>query len=241
MVAALFKALLTNSALHRNRVSLRAVGADKGIPQAVIPVRVKIRREELVALFFIVKVMLDDAAVIPAAGCIQAHLEVAVVHIHLMEAELQIGIDRETAWSFIIIAKGDIPDLHRIVHGHKKSLSCINAAIVAVIFHIAQAVPAGVMLLRLAHRLPGDGPVITGILIPQIDIMPGPVHRNAVGAKAGNAVILGAFIEQIAPGCVVENPVHVPGADVIGPGHRQIHPVDHIFSTFVVKMAVLHG
>ena len=241
MVAALFKAPAALSAFHGQRIALCTVRADKAVAQAVKAVGGEAAGEELIAVLFIVEVMLDDPLLIPAACGIQAHLEVAVVHIYMMEAEFQIGIHRERPRPVAAVAQPYVPDLHRVVHGYKERLRGVYTAVVTEIFHVTQSVPAGVVLLRLADGLPGDRPVIAVFLIPEVDIVPGEVHRHPIRAEAGNPVIFGAFVQQISAGCVVEYAQHVLKADIIRPGYRQINPVYYIFPCGIVKMAVLHG
>ena len=241
VVAALLKAAGAGPALHGQGVALGPVGAEEAVPQAVKTVGLKIGGEELIAVLLVIEVVLDDAVGIAAARGVEAHLEVSVVHVHLVEAELQIGKDGQASGPSAGVSQAQIPDLHRVVHGDKEGLGGLDAAVIALIAHIAQAVAAGEMLLRLAHRLPGDAPVVAALLVPQVEIVARAVHGHAVGPETGDAVVLRALIDQIAPGRVVEHAHHVPGADVVGPAHGQIHPVDHIFPICVVKMAVLHS
>ena len=240
VVAALFKTACRLPRFHNKGIALRAVRTEEAVPEAVKTVRHKIRGKELIAVLFIIKVVLDHPVLIPAARRIQAHLKVPVVHIHMMEAELQIRKDRQFPLPPAVVSQLQVPDLHRVVHGDKKRLARVDAAVVAAVVHVAQAVPAGEMLLRLAHRLPGDAPVISALLIPQIKIVAGAVHRHAVRPEAGDPVVFRAFIDQISPRRVVKNAHHVSRSDIVGPGYGQIHPVDHIFSPCIVKMAVLH-
>ncbi len=190
VVAALFEAALALAGLHSQRIALGAVGPDEGVPQGVEAVGLEAPSEELIAVFFVVQVMLNDAILIAAAGGVQAHLEVLVIHRHMVEAELQIGVNGQMAGLAVSVAQLHIPDFHGIVHGHKQGLLGVNIAVVAVILHIAQAVTAGVVLLGLGHRLPGNAPIVSGIVVPKVDIVSGAVHGNAVGAEAGDAVIL---------------------------------------------------
>ncbi len=243
--AAVVPALLiragAHARFHRQRVALGAVGADEAVAQTVKAVGAEICREELIAGFLIIQIVLDHAVFIAAAGGIQAHLEVAVVHIDVVETEFQIGKNGQLPRPSGIVAQRDIPDLHRVVHGHEQRLPGVDAAVVAPVFAVAQSMAAGIMLLGLSHRLPRNRPVIAGLIVPQIDIVARPVHGNTVGAKARDAVVFRRFIKQIPARRVVEHAVHIPKTDVIRPRDRHIHPVDHILAVGIVKVSIAHG
>ncbi len=105
VIAPLFKTPAAYAALDRQRVALRAVRAEKAVTQAVKTVRHERGGEELPAVFFIVEIIFDDAVLIAAAGGIQAHLKVLVIHGDLMKAEFQIGKDGERAQPAAAVAK----------------------------------------------------------------------------------------------------------------------------------------
>lgn len=77
----------------------------------------------------------------------------AVVHVDVMEAEFQIGVNGKSSWAVCVITQGNIPDRHRIVYGDKELLFGMNAAIITEVFDVAQAVTAAVKFLGLVHRL----------------------------------------------------------------------------------------
>ena len=81
-------------------------------------------------------------------------MEISVVHIHLVEAELQVGEHRKLSLSAAVIAQPQIPDLYRIVHRNKQFLFCSNTAVVAVVLYISEAMATGKTLLLFAHGLP---------------------------------------------------------------------------------------
>ena len=153
--------------------------------------------------------MFDDPVLVAASCAVQAHLEILVVHGDLMEAEFQIGEHGQVAHPVGIVAQGNPPDLHRVIHGHKQGLLGVDAGVIAVVLAVAQTVAAGVVLLGLAHGLPGHRPVVAALIIPQVNIVAGAVHGDAVGAEAGDPMVFRGFIQQIAPGGVVEHTVHI--------------------------------
>ena len=240
VVAALLLAAAAFPGLYGQGVPLGAVGADELVPQALEAVGSKVCREELIAVLFVVQVVLDDPVLVPASGGVEAHLEVLIVHVDVVEAELQIAVYAQPPGTAGVVAQADVPDLHRVVHGHEQGLLRLDAAVVAEVFDVAQSVAAGIVLLGLAHGLPGDRPELAGLLVPQVDIVAGAVHGDAVGPEAGDAVILGGPVEQIPSRGVVEHAVHVLQTDVVGPGHRNVYPVDHIFPVLVVKITIAH-
>ena len=61
----------------------------------------------------------------------------------------------------------------------------------------------------LAHGLPGDRPVFAGLVVAQIDVVAGAVQRNAVGAEARDALVLGVLVEGIAAGVVRDDGAQV--------------------------------
>ena len=240
MVSALLKAPVHFSVFHGSRIALGPVRPDKTVPQAVKSIGLAFRREELEAVFFIVQLILDDALFKTASRCIEAHLEVAVIHIDLMETEFRIWEDRQVSRPTAVVAQAQIPDLHRFIHRDKQSLFGTDSAVVTQILHIAQTMPAGEVFLRLAHRLPGDRPVVPVLVVPEIDIMTRSIHGDTVRAKARDPVVFRAATDQVAACGMVKNAHHVPGPDVIGPGHGNIDPVDHVFSFLIVEVSVLH-
>ena len=229
------------SGFDYNGVAFGAVGADEFVAQAVKAVGGEMGGEELVAVLFVVQVVLDDAVLIAAARSVEAHLEIPVIHVDLAEAEFQIGEYCQVAGLSRVVAQLYIPDLHGIVHGHEQLLLGVDAGVVAVVFDIAQAVAAGVVLPGLAHGLPGDRPVVAAVLIPQVNVVARAVHGDAVGAEAGDPVVFRGLVQQIASRGVVEYAVHILQADVVGPGNRHIHPVDYIFPIGIVKISVPHS
>ena len=117
----------------------------------------------------------------------------------------------------------------------------MNRAVIAEVFHITQSMAAGIELFVLPHRLPRNRPVIAGIIVADVNIMPWAVHRHAVRPEARDAVIFRRTVQKIAACRVIEHAIHIADTDVICPRNGQIDTVDHIFAALVVKMAVLHS
>ena len=241
MIPALFKASRAAAGLHRERIFLGAVRAEKAVAQTVEAVGHEVSGKKLIAVLFVVQIVFDHAVGIAAARGVETHLKVLVVHRHMVKAELQVGKHRERPPASAVVSQPQVPDLHRIIHRDKKRLLGVDAAVVAAVLHIAKPVAAGEVLLRLADRLPRHRPVIPILRIAQINIVPRPVHRDAVRPKAGNAVVFRALVNQIAPGGVIEDAHHILCADIVRPRDRKIHPVNDILALFVIEMSVLHS
>ena len=240
MIAALFKRAAAHTGLHHQWIAFGAVAADKAVAQAVKAVRGKIGSKELIPVLFIVEVVLNDAVFVPAAGGVQAHLEVLVVHVHLVEAEFQIGEHGKMAHFIRIVAQLHVPDLHGVVHGDEELLLGVDVCVIGVILDIAQAVAAGEMRLWLAHGLPGDAPIVAGVLIPQVHVVSGAVHGNAVGTEPGDAMVFGSLVQQVSARRVVEYAIHILETDVVCPGNGDVYPIDDVFPTLIVEVPITH-
>ena len=110
----------------------------------------------------------------------------------------------------------------------------------ALVHRVAQAVAAAVVRQISAAGLPGDGPELPCVLVPQVDIVARPVHGHPVGPEAGDPVVLRALVEEVSPGGVVDHGGHVLRPQVVGPGNGHVNPVDDILPPGLVKMSVLH-
>ena len=186
--------------------------------------------------------MLNNSILIRRTGTVKAHLEILVINHHMVKGKFQIGEHRELPLSVRGVFQLHVPQLHRIVHGHHQRLAGLDSLITALIHRIAHTMAAGIFpcVQRLSHRLPGNAPVISVFCIPQIHIVARTVHGHRISPESGNPVIFRRLVKQIASGCVVYYHAHVPEAQIICPGYGQIHPVNYIFSFFIVKMSILH-
>ena len=78
--------------------------------------------------------MLDHTVFITGTCGIEAHLEVAVIHVDVVEAEFAIGKDRESSFFPAVVAEMHVPYLHRVVHGGEKCLLGVDAAVITEVF-----------------------------------------------------------------------------------------------------------
>ena len=240
VVVPLLKGARTRPPLHRQGIGLCAVRAQEAVPEAVKAVRVKGRGHKLVGSL-IKQLVVDDAVLIPAPGTVQRHLEVLVVDGNLVVGELGIGIDAQPPRPAGGIVQRQIPQLHILPPGDEQRLGSVNPAPRALVYRVAQPVAAAVMPQLPAAGLPGHGPVLPRVVVPEIDIVSRPVHGHAVGAEPGDPMVLRALIEEIPPGGVVDHSGHILHPQVIGPGHRHIHPVYDILPLFPIKVPIVHG
>jgi hypothetical protein len=166
----------------------------------------------------------------------------------MVKGEFQIPEDTQVPHPAGFVGKPDIPKFHRIIRGDKEGLFPPKAAIDALVLAVGKAVPADVLgrlgiggIRSLSHGLPGQGPVIPGIVIPDINIMTGPVHGHPIGPEPGNPVVFRGLIKKVAPGGMVKDPAHIPDANIISPGNWYVDSVYDILPVFIVKVSVLHG
>jgi hypothetical protein len=119
----------------------------------------------------------------------------------------------------------------------------MDILVVAAEFGIGKSMSANILGFAqvLAHRLPGNGPILSRLIIPQINIMTGPIEGNAIGAKTGNALKLGPFVKGISSGVMGEDRAHILDPQVIGPGNGYIRSFNDIFTIWIVKISVFHN
>jgi hypothetical protein len=166
----------------------------------------------------------------------------------MVERKFTIAENTERPPPARMIAESHIPNFHRIFQGYEKFLLSFDPRIIALVFDIRKSVPAGItgrpvfraIGKRLTYRLPGEAPVLPGIIIPYIDIVAGPVQGDPVRPKPGYPVKFRGLVKKIAPGVLTENPAHILEAYIISPGNRRIRPFYNVFPVWLVKIAVLH-
>jgi hypothetical protein len=141
-----------------------------------------------------------------------------------------------------MVFEGYIPELHRVFQRDKQGLFPGNASIVTLIGTIGKALPTDVsgFIQILTHRLPRQAPVFPGVIIPDIDIMPGSIHRHPIRPKPGNPMVFRGFIEKITSRSMVKHPAEVPYPNIIRPGYGHINPVYHILPMFRIKITITH-
>jgi len=160
----------------------------------------------------------------------------------VVKGELHVAEGVQRALAAGVVPDPHVPQDHLVPPGDEDGLGGGNPLARAQVLRIAESVAAGIagLVQRNAHRLPADRPVFSGFRVPQVRVVAGAVHRHAVGAEAGDAVVFRRIQPRVAARRVVEHAAHPLGADVVGPGDRHVHPVDHVLPGLVVKMTVTH-
>ena len=181
------------------------------------------------------------------AGGVQAHLEVLVVHVDMVEGEFHVAEHAHPPWPVRRIADAHVEDFHGVaavlLPGDEQRLPGGKPLIVAGEGGIAQPVAAFIAcpVQGKPRGLPAQRPAFAALVIPQVDVVPGKIEGHAVGPEAGDAVVLGRIQPAVAPGVVGNHRAHALGAQVVGHGKGSVGPVDDIFPGRIVKIAVSHG
>ncbi len=105
---------------------------------------------------------------------------------------------------------------------------------------ISHSVAAGAFVVCeiLAHRLPGGGPVIPGLIVTNIEVSSRLI--KIVKNITENPPVCAGFYKAVAAGMVGDDRAVFRGTQIIHPGRRRIRPVDHILPVFVVKISISH-
>ena len=245
-IAAQFRGAGKLSLLHGDGVALGMVDADESVAHAVKAVGLKIAGEELPAVLFVMGFKEHGAVLLVGAAGVEAHLEILIVHGDMVEGEFHIAVHADLPHAVRGVADAHVKDLHRVAvvlfPGDEQGLLCLDALVLTFVGGIAQTVAADVpgLLQGEPGGLPAHRPVLARRIIPQVDIVSREVHGHAVGAEPGDAMVFGAVQPAVAAGIVGQHCTHPLGAQVVGHGEGHVHPVDHILTGLVVKIAVAH-
>ena len=246
-VASQLRAAAQLPLLQPQRVPLRAVRADEGLPHPVEAVRGKVAGEELVSAGLVVQLAQHRVLFVMGSSGVQAHLEVLVVHVDFMEGELHVSTDVDAPLPVGGVPNPDVENLHRVdagvrLPGDEQGLLCIDPLVFAPEGGIAQPVPRLVFrfVQRQPRRLPAQGPVFAALRVPQVHIVPRPVHGHAIGPETGNPMMLGAVQPGVSAGLMGNHRAHPLRPQIIGHGLGRVHPIQHIFPSLVVKISVAH-
>lgn len=173
---------------------LGAVGPGKAVPQAVKAVRPEGRCHKLAGMFM-EQLVVNDAVRIAVPGTVNGHLEILVVNGDLVIGKFGIGPDAEEMGPARGVFRFQAPQFHRLPLGDKQGLGRLDPPAAACIDGVTQPVAAPVALQIPVAGLPGNRPVFPGLVVPEVKVVPGPVHGHAVGPEAGDPVVLWAFIK----------------------------------------------
>ena len=67
------------------------------------------------------------------------------------------------------------------------------------------------------------------------------IHGNPVSPETGDPVIFRGIMKKVPARGMIDHRAGFLKPQIIGPRDRKIHPVDHIFTVFVVKVSVSHA
>ena len=230
------------SLLHGHRIVLRPVAADKPVPQTVKSIRLLIHGKILKTEFLVKQITFNHSVLIRGAGAVQTHLEILVVNGNMMEREFTITEQTQIPGPGILILHHHIPQFQLVPQWHGKRLLRPYFIIAALIHRVGHPMTADIFRLiqGFPHRLPGNTPIVFAVIVPEIHIMPRPVHRHAVSPESRNPVILRGLVEKVASRRMVYHRAEIFHPQIISPGYRQIHPVNYILPIFIIKMAIFH-
>ena len=163
-----------------------------------------------------------------------------VLFIVAVVGEFRIGAHGKGARLIGCICDLDIPDFMACLIRHVIDGFRCDAGIVRAHFCIALTMTdfRMIVLQVLSDRLPGSGPVIPGIIVPEIDIAARLIGiRKQIPQDA--ALCAGAH-KAVAARIGGNQRTVFRRAEIVGPGRRGIRTRDDIFPRFIVKITVLH-
>ena len=170
-------------------------------------------------------------------GILQIHLILFVIAV---VCKFGIAGQGQVPGPLRMIGDGKRPDLIGFSEGDVISGFRANPAVVGGHYGIAHAVAAFVpaQIQRLADGLPGGGPVVGGVVVPEVEVAPRLVE--AVENVTEDPAVRAGFCKAVASRIVRNDGAVFRGAQVVDPGGRGVRAGDHIFSVQGVKVSVVH-
>ena len=169
---------------------------------------------------------------------LQVHLVLLIVAV---VRELGVTGDAQVTDSIRAVLYFDAPDFVLLVQRNIIECLRMDSCVVRQDFRVAGAVAAfaPVLVQRFPHGLPGGRPVIGGLVVPDIDITPGSV--GVVEHIAQDPSVSAGAHEAVAAGVARDQCAVFGRAQIVRPRCRRVRACDHIFSVFIVKIAVFHS
>ena len=211
VIAAQLRAAMTGSLFQRNRVCLGAVVAQKFVAKAVIAVGREVGGEVMKGPGLVKEIVFDDAVREARSRGIEAHLQVLVVDLDVMEGKLDVTKDADPARPRTGVLDLDVPQLDVVANRNEECLLGQNLMVIARKLGVRKSVAALILCFAqvFADGLPRDRPVLARVVIAKIDIMSGAIERNAVLPEARDALMLSVLVERIAAGIVRDDGAQV--------------------------------
>ena len=143
------------------------------------------------------EIVLDNAVGEVRPARIERHLQILIVDFDMMEGEFDVAKNAQPSWLMVIVLYLDVPQLYIVFEGDEQRLLGFDPLVITQEFGIRKAVAALVIRLGeiLPDRLPGNRPKFAGVVVPQIDIMTGPVERYSVLTEASDPMMFGVFVK----------------------------------------------
>ena len=243
-VAAVIQLVSQIAGLNARGVCKAAVAAQEFLPVAAVGSNLRpAQAEEPFNLFFLIFVDGLLNAVSPEVGLGNKQRVLQVYQVLLvirLVGEFTVAADGQVPNPVRIVPHQNPPNLVLRAQGHIVHCLGVNPRVVCQHVGVGDAVAALTVVLGqiLSHRLPGSGPVVPAVIVPQVDVASGLV--KVVEPIPKNSSIGARLAEAVAAGLIGNNRAVLGGAEIIRPGCRGIRPGDDIFPILIVKIAVFH-
>jgi len=160
----------------------------------------------------------------------------------MIKRKLAVRKDAQIPRNIACILQYHIPEFHRIFKGDKEGLHSPYTLVLAGKHRVGKTMPHLVLSFGkvLSNGLPGNRPIFSRIIIPDIDIVARAIEGNPIRPEPGNPVILGIFIKEVPPRIVGNYGTEILYSQVISPGYGNIRLGNYIFSVFIIKITILH-
>src|ERR1700730_4286874 len=197
-------------------------------------------REVVAALAVLGLVVDDPVGHLDLAGRVVA-LVVRRVVLCVPEGELDGGEERKLGRRLPVVGDGGPPDLVILAARHEVHRLRRDPCPGRLDGRVRQPVPALVGVKRRPGGLPRWRPVITGAVIPQVEVAASGVTGHVVVPVPGEPAQPGVQVPGVASGRVRDGTEVLVRAQVVDPRHRSVRPGDHVLAAIVVEIAVAHS
>src|SRR5208337_1316048 len=182
VISSQFRRVLALPPLDRNWICLGPVISQKAVAHTVVAVRLEAGSHVVKGPRLIEEVVFDDAVSVARPRGVQTHLQVLIVDLDVVERKLDIRKNTELAWLAARVFYSHIPQFSVSVDGNEQRLLRVNTVVLAGEFRIRQPVPALIFrsLQIFADRLPGDRPILAGLVVTKVNVMSRTIERHAI-------------------------------------------------------------
>src|SRR5690606_12566949 len=187
---------------------------------------------------------LQDVIVLSHLDRVLTELQVDLILIVVpLVGKLEIGEGTQLTRSFAVIGHFHEPELEVSSQGYVVRGLTLNIRVTARDARISRAVTAltGVRVQGFTHRLPARRPIVPALIVAEIDVTPGLVHRNVVETQPREATLCRGLVDAVASRVVGRDGPILGRAQVVGPGARSIGTFDDVLAVDIVEVSVAHG